>query len=169
MSAGMPYGLQAMLKDGYTHMTGMSEAVLKNLEACKELSKISRTSLGPNGMQAPTCLPPVLNGHMRSQDVIQCCAGMNKIVINHLDKVFVTSDASVMVTELEVQHPAAKLVVMAAKAQESEIGDGTNMVRTAKTAVDCAPPPRTPEFTTHQHRCRSSLWRASFCLRLRSC
>lgn len=53
---------------------------------------------------------------------------MNKIVINHLDKTFVTSDATVMVNELEVEHPAAKLVVMAAKAQENEIGDGTNMV-----------------------------------------
>jgi hypothetical protein len=54
---------------------------------------------------------------------------MNKIVINHLDKTFVTSDASVMMTELEVQHPAAKLIVMAAKSQENEVGDGTNMVR----------------------------------------
>ena len=53
---------------------------------------------------------------------------MNKLVINHLDKIFVTSDASVMMTELEVQHPAAKLLVMAAKAQETEIGDGTNLV-----------------------------------------
>jgi TCP-1/cpn60 chaperonin family len=53
-------------------------------------------------------------------------AGMHKIVINHLDKTFVTSDASVM---LEVQHPAAKLVIMAARSQESEIGDGTNLVR----------------------------------------
>lgn len=48
-TAGMPYGLQAMLKDGYKHMSGVNEAVLKNLEACKELSKITRTSLGPNG------------------------------------------------------------------------------------------------------------------------
>lgn len=55
-------------------------------------------------------------------------AGMNKIVINHLEKTFVTSDATVMVNELEVQHPAAKLVVFAAKSQENEIGDGTNMV-----------------------------------------
>lgn len=59
-------------------------------------------------------------------------AGMHKIVINHLDRTFVTSDASVMITELEVQHPAAKLVVMAAKAQENEIGDGTNLVRPAR-------------------------------------
>ena len=55
-STGMPYGLQAMLKDGYQHTSGMSEAVYKNLEACKELSKICRTSLGPNGASL-FCLP----------------------------------------------------------------------------------------------------------------
>jgi T-complex protein 1 subunit theta len=54
--------------------------------------------------------------------------GMNKMVINHLERLFVTSDASTIVSELEVQHPAAKLLVMAAKAQEAEIGDGTNLV-----------------------------------------
>lgn len=51
------------------------------------------------------------------------------MVINHLEKLFVTSDASTIVQELEVQHPAAKLLVMAAQAQQQEIGDGTNMVR----------------------------------------
>jgi T-complex protein 1 subunit theta len=56
---------------------------------------------------------------------------MNKLVVNHLNKIFVTSDASVMMRELEVQHPAAKLLVMAANGQENEIGDGTNMVRAA--------------------------------------
>lgn len=53
---------------------------------------------------------------------------MNKMVINHLEKLFVTSDASTIITELEVQHPAAKLLVMAAQAQQQEIGDGTNLV-----------------------------------------
>lgn len=56
------------------------------------------------------------------------CVGMNKMVINHLERLFVTSDASTIVTELEVNHPAARLLVHAAKAQEQEIGDGTNMV-----------------------------------------
>ena len=51
------------------------------------------------------------------------------MVINHLEKLFVTSDASTITAELEVQHPAAKLLVMAAQAQQQEIGDGTNMVR----------------------------------------
>ena len=54
--------------------------------------------------------------------------GMSKIVINHLDKLFVTSDSNTIVTELDVYHPAAKIVAMAAKAQQQEIGDGTNTV-----------------------------------------
>lgn len=41
--------------------------------------------------------------------------GMNKIVINHLDKLFVTSDAATIIREIEVNHPAAKMIAMAAK------------------------------------------------------
>lgn len=98
----MPYGLQSMLKEGHKHLSGLEEAVLKNIEACKQLATITRTSMGPNGM--------------------------NKMVINHLEKLFVTSDASTITSELEVQHPAAKLLVLAAAAQQQEIGDGTNFV-----------------------------------------
>ena len=58
-------------------------------------------------------------------------AGMNKMVINHLEKLFVTSDASTIINELEVEHPAAKLLVLASKAHEQEIGDGTNFVSRA--------------------------------------
>ena len=47
--AGMPYGLQAMLKDGHKHMQGVDEAVLKNIDAARGLAAIARTSLGPNG------------------------------------------------------------------------------------------------------------------------
>ncbi|XP_072990024.1 T-complex protein 1 subunit theta-like [Typha latifolia] len=96
-----PYGIQSMLKEGHKHLSGLDEAVLKNIEACKELSVITRTSLGPNGM--------------------------NKMVINHLDKLFVTNDAATIVNELEVQHPAAKILVLAGKAQQEEIGDGANL------------------------------------------
>ncbi len=56
------------------------------------------------------------------------------MVINHLEKLFVTSDAATIVKELEVAHPAAKLVVLAAQAQEAEIGDGTNLVRCPQPA-----------------------------------
>ena len=63
------------------------------------------------------------------------CAGMNKMVINHLERHFVTSDASTLMNELDVEHPAAKLIVLAAKAQEQEIGDGTNFVRFSAAAI----------------------------------
>ncbi|KAF5473658.1 hypothetical protein F2P56_010257 [Juglans regia] len=96
-----PYGMQAMLKEGHKHLSGLDEAVLKNIDACKQLSAITRTSLGPNGM--------------------------NKMVINHLDKLFVTNDAATIVNELEVQHPAAKILVLAGKSQQEEIGDGANL------------------------------------------
>uniref|UniRef100_A0A7N0T675 CCT-theta n=1 Tax=Kalanchoe fedtschenkoi TaxID=63787 RepID=A0A7N0T675_KALFE len=96
-----PYGIQSMLKEGHKHLSGLDEAVLKNIDACKQLSSITRTSLGPNGM--------------------------NKMVINHLDKLFVTNDAATIVNELEVQHPAAKILVLAGKAQQEEIGDGANL------------------------------------------
>ena len=49
------------------------------------------------------------------------------MVINHLDKLFVTNDAGTIVNELEVQHPAAKVLVLAGKAQQEEIGDGANL------------------------------------------
>lgn len=49
MAMGMPYGMQSMLKDGHKIMSGLEEAVLRNIEACKGLTQITRTSLGPNG------------------------------------------------------------------------------------------------------------------------
>ena len=95
-------GSMGLLKDGYQHFSGVQEAVLKNTEAIRDFSEILRTSMGPNGM--------------------------NKMVINHLDKLFVTSDAATIVGELEVQHPAAKMVMMASKQQQAEFGDGTGFI-----------------------------------------
>jgi len=95
-------GLTDLLKDGHKHFSGVDEAVMKNIEACKKLSTITRTSIGPNGM--------------------------NKMVVNHLGKLFLTNDAATIVREMEVVHPAAKLVALAAKSQEEEIGDNTNLV-----------------------------------------
>jgi len=94
--------LTDLLKDGHKHFSGVDEAVMKNIEACKKLSTITRTSIGPNGM--------------------------NKMVVNHLGKLFLTNDAATIVREMEVVHPAAKLVALAAKSQEEEIGDNTNLV-----------------------------------------
>jgi T-complex protein 1 subunit theta len=47
--------------------------------------------------------------------------GRNKLIINHLGRLFVTSDAATIIRETEVVHPAAKLLVMASQAQESEV------------------------------------------------
>lgn len=91
-----------MLKEGYKHYSGLEEAVYRNIAATKELAEITRTSLGPNGR--------------------------NKMVINHLEKLFVTNDAATIMKELDVIHPAAKLLVMAAQQQEAEMGDATNFV-----------------------------------------
>lgn len=49
MAGGMPYGLAAMLKEGHKHLSGLDEAVYKNIEACKQLSQITKSSMGPNG------------------------------------------------------------------------------------------------------------------------
>jgi len=53
---------------------------------------------------------------------------MKKMVINHLEKLFVTSDAATIMKELEVVHPAAKMIVLASKQMASEVGDNTNLV-----------------------------------------
>ena len=50
------------------------------------------------------------------------------MVINHIEKLFVTNDAATILSELEVQHPAAKMLVLATQQQEQEVGDGTNFV-----------------------------------------
>ena len=55
---------------------------------------------------------------------------MNKLVVNHLEKLFITSDAATIVQELEVVHPAAKMLARAATMQVQEVGDGGNFVVT---------------------------------------
>ena len=89
-------------QEGSSHLSGLEEAVLKNIEACKQLSQMTRTSLGPQGL--------------------------NKMVLNHLDKLFVTSDAATILEQLEVHHPAAKILAMGVQAQQSDHGDGTNLL-----------------------------------------
>ena len=44
------------------------------------------------------------------------------MVINHLEKLFVTKDAGTVIKELEVEHPAAKMLVMATHMMEQEVG-----------------------------------------------
>ncbi|VEN52030.1 unnamed protein product [Callosobruchus maculatus] len=95
-------GFSQMLKDGARHYSGLEEAVIRNIIACKEFAQSVRTAYGPNGM--------------------------NKMVINHIEKQFVTSDAATIIRELDVEHPAAKLMIMGSQMQDAEVGDGTNFV-----------------------------------------
>jgi len=95
-------GFSQMLKDGAKHYHGLEEAVYRNISACKELTQTTKSAFGPHGM--------------------------NKMVINHIEKLFVTNDAATILKELEVQHPAAKMIVIATQMCEQEAGDGTNLV-----------------------------------------
>jgi len=97
-----PTGYQSMLKSGARAYTGIEEAVYRNITACLELSDTVKSAYGP--------------------------MGMNKIVVNHIEKLFVTNDAATIIREMEVQHPAAKMIVLASMQQEEEAGDGTNFV-----------------------------------------
>lgn len=94
------------------HLQGIEDAVLRNIQAVSELSDLVRTSFGPNGM---------LDCIRVSYGTLTVIAGRNKLLINHLGRLFVTSDAATIIREVEVVHPAAKLLVMASQAQESEV------------------------------------------------
>jgi T-complex protein 1 subunit theta len=101
MNLNTAAGLSGMLKDGHQSLEGLDAATLRNITAAKELSRIVSTSLGPNGM--------------------------NKLVVNHLEKITVTSDCATIVKELEIEHPAAKMLSLAATMQDEECGDATNL------------------------------------------
>mmetsp|Transcript_60894 Transcript_60894/g.119409 ORF Transcript_60894/g.119409 Transcript_60894/m.119409 type:complete len:553 (-) Transcript_60894:255-1913(-) len=101
MGYNMAGGTSNMLKKGHSVSDGVDDAVLKNLEAAKGLAKMVASSLGPNGM--------------------------NKLVINHLNKTIVTSDCATLVKELEVAHPAASILSLASQMQDQEFGDATNL------------------------------------------
>jgi len=95
-------GFASMMKDGARFFSGLEEAVIRNIGACKEFAETVQTCYGPNGM--------------------------NKMVINHLEKLFVTNDAATIIRELEVEHPAAKMMILGSQMQENEVGDATNFV-----------------------------------------
>eukprot|EP00339_Tiarina_fusa_P001726 CAMPEP_0117071506 /NCGR_PEP_ID=MMETSP0472-20121206/50261_1 /TAXON_ID=693140 ORGANISM="Tiarina fusus, Strain LIS" /NCGR_SAMPLE_ID=MMETSP0472 /ASSEMBLY_ACC=CAM_ASM_000603 /LENGTH=547 /DNA_ID=CAMNT_0004795093 /DNA_START=96 /DNA_END=1739 /DNA_ORIENTATION=- len=97
-------GLAGMLKDGHEHYFDDSEGgavVARSISAACELSRMLSSSMGPQG---------------------RC-----KLVVNHLEKMIVTSDCAAILREIEVEHPAAKLLEKAVHQQESEYGDATNL------------------------------------------
>jgi len=87
-----------ILKEG-TGETKGREAQRNNIQAAKLISEIVRTSLGPRGM--------------------------DKMLVDSLGDVTITNDGATMLKEIDVQHPAAKMLVEVSKATDNEVGDGT--------------------------------------------
>lgn len=91
-----------LFKSGYLSISNEDGAIIRNIEAVREISTILLTSMGPSGR--------------------------NKIIVNKLGKIFITNDAATMLKELEVVHPVVKILIMASQQQEFEMGDNTNFV-----------------------------------------
>ncbi|MEM4734018.1 MAG: thermosome subunit beta, partial [Candidatus Bathyarchaeia archaeon] len=87
-----------VLKEGTGRTTGR-EAQKNNIMAAKIVVEAVKTSLGP--------------------------CGMDKMLVTSLGDVTITNDGATILKELDVQHPAAKMLVEVAKAQDNEVGDGT--------------------------------------------
>jgi T-complex protein 1 subunit theta len=99
-------GLGGMLKQGTKHFADddpfSASVVLRNIDATLQLSRMLSSSLGPQG---------------------RC-----KLTVNHLGKITVTSDCASILSNLDVEHPAAQLLTQACQKQEEECGDNTNTV-----------------------------------------
>ena len=119
-----------LFKDGYK----VRDDILFSLAICNVFcpSKClaSRTPSCETSKPSPNY--PTLSGQVLGQTVrditlslpterVDGGSGRNKLVINHLGRLFVTSDAATIIREIEVVHPAAKLLVMASQAQETEV------------------------------------------------
>lgn len=90
-----------LLKEGTTETKG-NEAQKNNIQAAKIIAEIVRTSLGPRGM--------------------------DKMLVDSLGDVTITNDGATILKEIDVQHPAAKMLVEIAKTTDNEVGDGTTSV-----------------------------------------
>ncbi len=87
-----------ILKEG-TQRTQGKEAQKVNMMAARAVAEAVRTTLGPKGM--------------------------DKMLVDTLGDVTVTNDGATILGEIEIQHPAAKMMVEVAKTQDDEVGDGT--------------------------------------------
>lgn len=87
-----------VLKEG-TERSKDKEAQFNNIAAAKAVADSVRSTLGPKGM--------------------------DKMLVDSIGDVTVTNDGVTILKEIDVQHPAAKMVVEVAKTQDAECGDGT--------------------------------------------
>ena len=94
-SEGIPV---ILLKEGTRQSRGR-DAQRNNISAAKLIAEMISTSLGPRGM--------------------------DKMLVDSLGDITITNDGATILKEIDVQHPAAKMMVEVAKATDSEVGDGT--------------------------------------------
>ena len=82
-----------------TKRTTGKDAQRNNIAAAKAVAQAVRTTLGPKGM--------------------------DKMIVDAAGEVIVTNDGVTILQEMQIEHPAAKMVVEVAKTQEDAVGDGT--------------------------------------------
>tara|TARA_Y100000310_G_scaffold343661_1_gene452328 strand:+ start:2668 stop:4305 length:1638 start_codon:yes stop_codon:yes gene_type:complete len=87
-----------ILPEGYNRTLGR-DAQRNNILAAKLVAETIRTTLGPKGM--------------------------DKMLVDSMGDVVVTNDGVTILKEMQIEHPAAKMLVEVAKTQEEEVGDGT--------------------------------------------
>jgi len=87
-----------VLREGTVREKGKS-AQQNNIAAARAIADAIRTTLGPKGM--------------------------DKMLINATGDVTITNDGATIVKEIEIQHPAAKMIAEVAKTQDEQVGDGT--------------------------------------------
>jgi len=90
-----------LLKEGGSETKGR-DAQKNNIAASKIIAEIVHTSLGPRGM--------------------------DKMLVDSLGDVTITNDGATILKEIDVQHPAAKMLVEISKTTDNEVGDGTTSV-----------------------------------------
>ncbi len=75
------------------------DAQRNNIAAAKMVAEVVKTTLGPRGM--------------------------DKMLVSPTNDIIITNDGATILSEMQIEHPAAKMMVEIAKTQESEVGDGT--------------------------------------------
>ena len=93
-----PQGPVIVLKESALQQKG-KEAQQNNITAAKLVSELVRSSLGPRGL--------------------------DKMLVDSLGDVTITNDGATILKEIDVQHPAAKMMVEISKTVDNEVGDGT--------------------------------------------
>src|SRR6266702_1192059 len=101
VSTQNPQGSQipiVLLKEG-TSQTKGRDAKRNNIAAAKQIANIVKSCLGPRGM--------------------------DKMLVTSIGDATITNDGATILKELDVEHPAAKMMVEVAKSVDNEVGDGT--------------------------------------------